>query len=312
VADPERTTFSDLGHVGPWSFDVRVVGRNGCLGGADVGDGKDDGGAGLTRRASLPRRAKQIRAHEDTATPPPIGLHSLAAAPTSPQRRMPPAPSAGLPFCEDDFKGSPSSIFDAQQILGTRVEFPYGQKAFAGTVTGYEVSSDFGDRVQHSVLFDDGTSQDYTLEEVLRVAEAFVRVRAGAANPLPSIVLRPAVNTATGAAPVTPETAVTGADSSNPMRLDVPASFGTYPLRTFIDGEWVEGRVKHREVSLEHGHRWRVELIAPREAEGFWISAQELARHLEFSRATLKLNAPARKVSTLVPVQGLPLPHGDR
>ena len=62
---------------------------------------------------------------------------------------------------------------------------------------------------------------------------------------------------------------------------------------------------------MGRGARWRVELIAPRQAEGFWISAQELARHLEFSRATLKLNAPARKAPMLVPVQGLQLPHGD-
>jgi len=96
--------------MGPWSFDVRVVGRNGCLGGADVGDDEDDGGAGLTRRASLPLRAKQIRAHLDTAAPPPAGLHPLAAAPASPHRRTPPAPSAGLPFCEGDFKG-PSLLF---------------------------------------------------------------------------------------------------------------------------------------------------------------------------------------------------------
>ena len=62
---------------------------------------------------------------------------------------------------------------------------------------------------------------------------------------------------------------------------------------------------------MGRGARWRVELIAPRQAEGFWISAQELARHLEFSRATLKLNAPARKVPKLVPVKGLQLPRGD-
>ena len=58
------------------------------------------------------------------------------------------------------------------------------------------------------------------MEEILRGAEAFVRVRAGTANPFPSIVLRPAV-TATAAVPVTPETAVTGADSSNSMQLEV-------------------------------------------------------------------------------------------
>ena len=102
------------------------------------------------------------------------------------------------------------------------------------------------------------------MEEVLCGAEALVRVRAGAANLFPPIVLRLAVNTATAAAPITPETAVTGANSSNPMQLGVPVSLRTCPLRSFVDGEWVEGRAKHREVSLEHGSRWRVELIAPR------------------------------------------------
>ena len=115
------------------------------------------------------------------------------------------------------------------------MEFPFVQKAFAGTAQGYEISSDFGGRIQHPPLFDDGMSQDYTLEGVLRGAGAYVRVRAGAANPFPPIVLpivlRPAANTATAATPVTPETAVTGADSSNPMQLGIPASFGTYPFR---------------------------------------------------------------------------------
>ena len=68
---------------------------------------------------------------------------------------------------------------------------------------------------------------------------------------------------------------------------------------------WVEGRVVNREVSLEHGHRWRVELLDPRHGEGLWLTQQELIQHLEFSRASFKLSSPARKFQELVPVRAV-------
>ena len=43
-----------------------------------------------------------------------------------------------------------------QCLLGTRVELTFAKAPFAGTAQGYEVFSDFGDRIQHQVVFDDG------------------------------------------------------------------------------------------------------------------------------------------------------------
>ena len=43
--------------------------------------------------------------------------------------------------------------------------------------------------------------------------------------------------------------------------------------------------------SLEHGHRWRFELLDPRHGEGLWLTQQELIQHFEFSRASFKLSS---------------------
>ena len=50
----------------------------------------------------------------------------------------------------------------------------------------------------------------------------------------------------------------------------------------------MEGRVVNREVSLEHSHRLRVELLDPRHGDGLWLTQQELIQHFEFSRASFK------------------------
>ena len=113
------------------------------------------------------------------------------------------------------------------------------------------------------------------------------------------------------ASPDAPTATEVTAESPEPVALGAPASFASYPLRLFLGGAWVEGRVVNREVSIEHGHRWRVELLAPRHGESLWLTQQELVQHFEFSRASFKLSSPARKFQELGPVRGLIQPAGD-
>ena len=54
-----------------------------------------------------------------------------------------------------------------QCLLGTRVEMIFAKAPFAGTVQGYEIFSDFGDRIQHLVVFNDGSAQDHAWSGVL-------------------------------------------------------------------------------------------------------------------------------------------------
>ena len=78
-----------------------------------------------------------------------------------------------------------------QCLLGTRVELTFAKAPFAGTAQGYEVFSDFGDRIQHQVVFDDGFVQDYARSEVLASAEAYIRVRAASGANVPAIAVQP-------------------------------------------------------------------------------------------------------------------------
>ena len=73
----------------------------------------------------------------------------------------------------------------------------FGRAPFAGTVQGYEVFSDFGDRIQHQVVFDDGSTQDYAWSEVLAGAEAYIRVRAAPGANVPAIAVQPLAPTLT-------------------------------------------------------------------------------------------------------------------
>jgi len=176
-------------------------------------------------------------------------------------------------FCEADFAGATTSVHHAQCLLGTRVEMIFAKAPFAGTVQGYEVFSDFGDRIQHLVVFDYGSAQDYAWSEVLAGAEAYIRVRAAPGANVPAIAVRPVAPK-----PNTPTAAEVTAEPPEPVALGAPASFASYPLRLFLGDAWVEGRVVDREVSLD-GHRWRVELLDPRHGEGLWLTQQELIQH---------------------------------
>jgi len=92
---------------------------------------------------------------------------------TTPSTRAATAPEVQEDvFCEADFAGATTPVHHAQCLLGTRVEMIFAKAPFAGTVQGYEVFSDFGDRIQHQVVFDDGSAQDYAWSEVLAGAEA--------------------------------------------------------------------------------------------------------------------------------------------
>ena len=102
----------------------------------------------------------------------------------------------------------------------------------------------------------------------------YIRVRAASGANVPAIAVRPVAPK-----PNAPTAAEVTKESPEPVALGAPASFASYPLRLFLGDAWVEGRVVNREVSLEHGHRWRVELLDPRHGEGLWLTQQELIQH---------------------------------
>ena len=154
-------------------------------------------------------------------------------------------------------------------------------------------------------MFDYGSIQDYAWSEVLARAEAYIRVRAASGANVLAIAVQPVAPS-----PSAPIAAEVTTESLEPAALGAPASFASYPLRLFLGDAWVDERVGSREVSIEHGHRWLVELLAPRHAEGLWLTQQELVQHFEFSRAPFKLSSPARKFQELVPVRDLNQPAG--
>jgi len=93
--------------------------------------------------------------------------------------------------------------------------------------------------------------------------DAGPRFRAAPGAIVPAIAVQPVAPD-----PNAPTAAEVTTESPVPVALGAPASFASYPLRLFLGDAWVEGRVVNREVSIEHGHRWRVELLAPRLAYG--------------------------------------------
>ena len=164
---------------------------------------------------------------------------------TTPSTRAATAPEVQeVAFCEADFAGATTSVHHAQCLLGTHVEMIFAKAPFAGTVQGYEVFSDFGDRIQDLVVFDDGSAQDNAWSEVLAGAEAYIRVRAASGAKLPAIAVWPVAPN-----PNAPTAAEVTTGSPEPVALGAPASYASYPLRLFLGDEWVEGRVVDWEVS---------------------------------------------------------------
>jgi hypothetical protein len=168
--------------VSPSTFDVGITWRNRCLGGCE---NESPASSPLRRRPSLPRacRSKKSREADPPPPSPPVTTPSTRAA-TAPEVQE-------VAFCEDDFTGATTSVHHAQCLLGTRVEMIFEKAPFTGTVQDYEVFSDFGDRIQHLVVFDDGSAQDYAWSEVLAGAEAYIRVRAASGANVPAIAVRP-------------------------------------------------------------------------------------------------------------------------
>ena len=294
ISDPSRISFLDLGLGGGEVFEVTVLDTCGCLGGVE--------GEALTRRTSLPRRAKNARTPTLGALPDP----PLAPAVPTPTGRAAP-PFIAPDICEADFVGATASIHHAQGLLGTKVEMVFEHCPYLGTVVNFEVFPAFGDRILHIVQFDDGMSMDCSFHEVLAGAEAFVRARAASGTSVPVIVLPGVTQQPAQAPPVPPPAPLTPAQT---VSLGVPASFSAYPFRLLIDEKWAEGRIVDREVTPSGVHRWCLRLLAPRQDEVIWLERQELAKHLEYHRLSLKLSAPARKIASLTPVRGLVQPVG--
>jgi len=120
-------------------------------------------------------------------------------------------------------------VHHAQCLLGTRVEMIFAKAPFAGTVQGYDVFSDFVDRIQTLVVFDDGSAQDYAWSEVLAGAEAYIRVRAASGANVPAIAVQPVAPS-----PSAPTAAEVSTESPEPVALGAPASFASYLLRLFL------------------------------------------------------------------------------
>ena len=297
ISDLERISFLDLGLRGGGEFEVSVVDTGGCLGGAD--------GGGLARRTSIPRQAKNARAPALGALPDPTPGPAVPA----PTARVvpPPPPFTSSEICEADFVGATSSVHHAQALLGTKVEVVFEHNPHVGVVVDFEVFPDFGGRILHIVHFDDGMSMDCSFQEVMAGAEAFVWARATAGAPVPGVVLPAGAQQPPPAAPAPPPTPLAPAQA---ISLGVPSSFGAYPFKLLLNEKWEEGRIVDREVLPSGDHRWRVQLLAPRQDEVIWLERKDLARYFEYHRLTLKLSAPSRKIPSLVPVKGLLQPEG--
>ena len=79
--------------------------------------------------------------------------------------------------------GATASSHHAQCSLGIQVEMVFGQRPYVGTVVSWEAFPEFGHRIQHVVLFEDGTKGDYSWGQILKGAEAFVTTRAATGAP---------------------------------------------------------------------------------------------------------------------------------
>ena len=141
----------------------------GCRGGADAAlpdpalargtDAALNEPPPLARRASIPRACNAAPAPVATpvvaqpflpATPPGGGGGATTQAEEAPA------------LCEADFVGATASSHHAQCVLGVKVEMIFGQRPYAGTVVSWEAFPEFGRRIQHVVLFEDGTKGDYS------------------------------------------------------------------------------------------------------------------------------------------------------
>ena len=206
--------------VQPSAFDVGISWGNCCLGGFES---KSPANLPLRRRPSLPRACRSKKSRQ--ADPPP--LYPPVTTPSTRAAAAPEAQEDG--FCEADFAGATTSVHHAQCLLGTRVGMIFAKAPFAGTVQGYEVFSDFSDRIQHQVVFDDGSAQDYALSGVLAGTEAYIRVRAASGGNAPAIAVQPVAPN-----PNAPTAAEVTTESPEPVALGAPASFASYPLRLFL------------------------------------------------------------------------------
>ena len=157
--------------------------------------------------------------------------------------------------------GATASSHHAQCSLGIQVEMVFGQRPYVGTVVSWEALTEFGHRIQHVVLFKDGTKDDYSLGQILKGAEAFVTTRAATGAPAGAPLLQGGGAQVAAASPPV-ATATVGSVS-----LGVPASFTNYPFQAYLDNDWVEGWVVDREVLASGDHRWRLQLLAPRHEE---------------------------------------------
>jgi len=157
--------------------------------------------------------------------------------------------------------GATASSHYAQCVLGVQAEMVFGQRPYVGRVVSWEAFPEFGHRIQHVVLFEDGTKGDYSWEQILKGAEAFVTSRAASGAPAGAPLLQ---GGASQVAAASPPVATATVDS---VSLGVPVSFTNYPFQAYLGNDWVEGRVVDREVLASGDHRWRLQLLAPRHEE---------------------------------------------
>ena len=201
--------------------------------------------------------------------------------------------------------GATASSHHAQCVLGVKVEMIFGQRPYVGTVVSWEAFPEFGRRIQHVVLFEDGTKGDYSWQRIMEGAEAFVKTRAAPGAPTGAPLLQG------GGAPADAAPPPAAALPVDSVSLGVPASFRNYPFQSYLGTEWVEGRIVDREVLASGDHRWRLQLLAPRQHEVIWMDRTEFLKQLEMHKLKLSLNHPARKLPTVAPVRGLRQPVGD-
>jgi len=79
--------------------------------------------------------------------------------------------------------GATASSHHAQCVLDVEVEMIFGQRPYVGTVVSWEAFPEFGRRIQHVVLFEDGTKGEYSWQHILEGAEAFVKTRTAPGAP---------------------------------------------------------------------------------------------------------------------------------
>ena len=175
----------------------------------------------------------------------------------------------------------------------------FGQRPYVGRAVSWKAFPEFGHRIQHVVLFEDGTKGDYLWGQILKGAEAFVTTCAATGALLERLYCKGEV-----------------------LRLlrrhhlwqrqqwalclwECPPLSQTTPFRPILATTGLRGRVVDREVLASGDHRWRVQLLAPRHDEVTWMDRAEFLKQLEMHNLKLRLNHSARKLPTVAPVRGL-------